>query len=593
MQTLRPLTRYLRPHRQRLILGAACIVLGSLAGAISPLIVKLAIDAMAVRVTWGSIALYASAVTAIAVVQGVFRFLQRRLVFEAARDVETDLRNNLYARLVRQSPAFFDRLPTGDVMSRFTNDLNAVRMMLAGGTVYGFSTLTTILLSIGFMLWIDVELTLWSLIPLPLVTLAVRRVGHRIHERSQAAQAALADVTVAVQENLSGLRVVRAYGREAGERDRFGERSEAYVGENLKLARLQALLNPTLGFLLGLALLIVLAQGGRRVATGTLTLGDLVAFMMYLAMISWPLIAFGWIANLFQRASAAMQRIGVILYADPAIDDRAARPDALVTRGAIALHDVTFRYRADGPAVLEGFSLDVPAGTTLGITGPTGAGKTTVISLLPRLHEPESGTIEVDGLPLAAYPLSELRRAIGMAPQEPFLFSETLRANIAFGLPTGDGDGDASGGGDGASPLSVEEAARLAGLDRDVDEFPLGFETMIGERGITLSGGQKQRAALARALVSDPRILILDDAFSSVDTETEERILTRLRAFAAPRTTIIVSHRVSTLRWADRIVVLDAGRVVEDGAHAELVAMNGWYAALDRRQRLEAELEQA
>ncbi|MBW3660199.1 MAG: ABC transporter ATP-binding protein/permease [Gemmatimonadetes bacterium] len=580
MRSLTPLLPYLRPHRRVYVLGGVCVALGSVFATLGPVAVKYAVDAMREGADWERIAQWAAAVLALALVQAVFRYFQRRLVYDAAREVETDLRDDLFATMVRQPPAFFDALPTGDVLSRFTNDVNAVRMALGPGVMFGVNTLTTLALAIGFMAWIDTELTVWALLPLPFVSVAVKVMGRKIHERSEAAQAALADVSTAVQENLAGLRVVRAYGREETERESFGQRSEAYVERNMRLATIQAVLSPLLGFLLGASLLILLYVGGLRVARGTLTLGDFVAFTMYLGMVGWPLVAFGWIANLFQRAAAAMGRVNAILLARPAIDDRNADPGGRPTAGGIAFRDVTFRYGPGLPAVLDGVTLEIEPGLTVGLTGPTGGGKTTLVSLIPRLYDASGGRVEVDGRPVAEYPLTALRGAIGMAPQEPFLFSDTVRANLEFA-------------GTGGDAITTGEAAGIAGLAGDVERFPEGFETPVGERGVTLSGGQKQRAALARALLADPAILILDDAFSSVDTETEERILDRLRDYRADRTTILVSHRVSTLRHADRIVVLAGGRVVEEGPHAELVAGGGWYADLDRRQRLEAEIESA
>jgi ATP-binding cassette subfamily B protein len=482
-------------------------------------------------------------------------------------------------------------------MSRATNDLNAVRMMAGPAVMYSASTIIIFAVALVLMLGLDARLTLIALVPLPFVSIAVRVFGSAIHRRFEAIQAQLSTLSAVVQEALAGVRVVRAYRQEAAELERFAAANTEYVRRNLGLIRLQGMFYPSLGLFLGLGSLLVLWLGSRDVMRGRLTVGEFVAFNAYLGMLTWPMIAFGWVTNMLQRGAASWRRMLEVMETDPLVADEprpAGTAPAGPFRGAIDIRGLTFGY-GDRP-VLHDVSLSVAAGETLAIVGPTGSGKSTLISLLPRLYEPPRGTVFLDGLDVRDIPLPVLRGAIGFVAQEPFLFSETLGANIAFGLSGADADGPAGTGSPGVAEAvapGVAEAAEVARLDKDVQGFPQGFGTLVGERGITLSGGQKQRAALARALATDPRLLVLDDALSAVDTYTEEEILSRLRGVMRQRTSVIVSHRVSTVRDADQIIVLDSGRIVERGRHDELVALGGAYAELYRKQLLEEEIEES
>ncbi len=573
-------------YRRSFALGLACTAVATAMSLSAPWVMKFAVDDLTRGVTDAKLLQYAGLLLGLATVGGIFRFLMRRILVGASRAIEYDLRNRFFAQLQRLSPQYYHGHRTGDLMSRATNDLNAVRMMIGPAVMYAASTLIVFGVALTLMFSIDARLTLVALIPLPFVSVSVKYFGSAIHQRFEHIQAQLSDLSAVVQEALSGVRVVRAYRQEHAELGRFCDANAEYVRRNVVLIRLQGLFYPSLGLFLGFGSLLVLWLGSRDVMRHRITLGEFVAFNGYLAMLTWPMIAFGWVTNMIQRGSASWIRMLTVIETEPAVSDARAGTaiaNASQVRGAIDVRNLHFSY--DGRPVLHGVSLHVDPGTTLAIVGPTGSGKTTLINLLPRLYDPPAGTVFVDGVDVTHLPLGVLRGAIGFVSQEPFLFSDTIAENVAFGLHD---TGTAAPAGD-----AVARASAIARLDKDVVGFPNGYGTVVGERGITLSGGQKQRTALARAIVTDPRILILDGALSAVDTHTEEEILSGLRAVMRRRTSIIVSHRISTVRDADQIVVLDQGRIVERGRHDELLKLDGAYAAMHRKQLLEEELEGA
>ncbi|MGH9256200.1 MAG: ABC transporter ATP-binding protein [Vicinamibacterales bacterium] len=580
MSPARRLLGYVLRYRRAFVVGLVCVAGTAAVGLASPWVLKLAIDDLAQGVDTAKVRFYAVMVFALAALGGVFRFLMRRVIIGASRDIEYDMRNDFFAHLQRLDLAYFQHHRTGDLMSRATNDLSAVRMMIGPAVMYSATTALTFIVAIGLMLSINGRLTLIALVPLPFISISVKYFGGVIHRRFERIQEQLSEISAMTQETLSGVRVVRAYGQEAFEDERFRQANDEYVRRNRGLIQVQSLYYPIMGLFMGVGALLVLWLGSRDVVAGRMTVGELVAFNAYLMMLSWPMIAFGWVTNLLQRGMASWNRMLEVFDAPPQITDaHATQQMASVEHitGDIEFRHLTFAY--GDRVVLRDVSAVLPAGTTTAIVGATGSGKSTLLGLLPRLHEPPAGTVLVDGVDVRHIPLAVLRGAIGFVPQEPFLFGATIAENIAFGASASQDQRE-----------RIEHGAGVARLDKDVVSFPHRYDTTIGERGITLSGGQKQRTALARALLIDPNILVLDDALSAVDTYTEEEILGRLRGVMRQRTSIIVSHRVSTVRHADQILVLGEGQIVERGTHDELLAANGVYADLYRMQLLEEEL---
>jgi len=586
----RRLLPFLLKYRRQFVLGLICVVITTTIQLLSPWVLKFAIDDLTAGVTRRKLGFYSGVLLGIACVGAVFRYLMRQILIGASRDIEYDLRNAFFERLQQMPLAYYQARRTGDLMSRATNDLNAVRMMIGPAVMYSANTILVFVVAIVLMLSLDTRLTLMALLPLPLVSISVRYFGAAIHKRFEAIQEQLANLSAIVQEALAGVRVVRAYNQEAHEIERFRAANLEFVRRNRVLIRLQGLFFPSMTLFLGFGSLLVLWLGSRHVIRGQLTLGEFVAFNSYLVMLSWPMIAFGWVTNILQRGMASWKRMLEVLDAVPDVADTVvtAAGRTVPLTGAIEIRDLVFTYPGIDRRVLDHVSLRIEAGQTVALVGATGSGKSTLIHLLPRLFDPPPGTVFLDGVDVLQIPLERLRGAIGFVPQEPFLFSDSIAENVTLGVPDASGS---TGKTERAIDLArLHEAAGVARLDKDVSAFPKGYETLVGERGITLSGGQKQRTAIARAVILNPRILILDDALSAVDTYTEEEILEKLRAFMRNRTSIIVSHRVSTVRHADVIVVLQDGRIVEEGTHDSLVRHDGVYAELHRQQLLQEEL---
>ena len=586
MEELKKFARYFKPYKWHVIVGIVFILFSMAFGLLVPYLVGKAIDDLSADVTWNKIIYYTLVILGVSLVSGIFLFWQRRLLINTSRHIEYDMRRDFYAALVNQPLEYFQNNRVGDLMARATNDLSAVRQIVGPMILYSFQAIFALAIVLPIMLNVNVKLTLLLLIPMPFVSLTVKFLGEQIHVRFEKIQEFFSDITARAQENLTGVRVIRAYAQEDAEIEKFQELNREYAKRNIALVKFGAAMRPLLFFFIGLGFVIIVAVGVPMAVRGEISAGEFTSFILYLQRMIWYLIALGYVVNLYQRGTASLKRFNAILETEPTIKDAPNTSEQPKIKGKIEFRHLTFAY--NGKPVLEDINLTIEQGTTVALVGKTGSGKSTLVTLVPRLLDAPENTIFIDDVPIRSFPIEQLRRSIGFVTQETFLFSDTLAENIAFGVEKSKALQSNS---ISRSLLSVEKAAEVAGLADDIKDFPYKYEQRVGERGITLSGGQKQRTAIARAVMRNPRILILDDSLSAVDTYTEETILHNLRDIRTDRTTLIVSHRVSTIRDADFICVLHDGRIIERGTHDELLNLGGEYADLYQRQLLEEELE--
>jgi ATP-binding cassette, subfamily B, multidrug efflux pump len=579
MTYLKRLKPHLLRYKKKLLIGLLVITVSAVFTNMIPFVISKAIDAMKTGIGVDKILNYVLMAVSFSIASGVFLYLTRQTIIIVSREIENDLRNDFLAQILDQDQQYFHYHPTGDIMALATNDISAVRNFLGPGIMYSAETTVNFILAISLMLSFNTELTLIAIVPIPLISYVVYRIGKSINYKFEQVQEQFSDLTTKAQENLSGIKVVKAYVREESETERFRKMSVEYMKKNLSLAKVQSFSYPLMFLLTGFSVIIVIYFGGNKIISGDMTIGQLTAFIIYLGLLTWPIISLGWIINLTQRAEASMKRICDVFDSKPVITNLAASNGNVQLTGAIEFKNVSFRYSEDMPYVLQNINLKINPGETIGVIGHTGSGKSTLVNLLPRLFEVKEGEILLDGYEIKSLPLNVLRTSIGFVPQETFLFSDSIENNIAYSENAFEKE-------------KVVQAAQISQIYKDVDNFPERFETILGERGINLSGGQKQRASIARAIVADPKILILDDAFSAVDTYTEEEILSGLKSVLKNRTSILISHRVSTLKNSDRIIVLKDGIIAESGSHEQLIQQEGIYADIYFKQLLEDELKE-